>query len=315
MGSMAGRTSEQWQTEWTNASNNNAELRLFALIDSAHDKRVVQMIASECAENECLFGYDLDSPIAKATPRLVSLSGSDTSRLQAWLLKSMVDRPIATLIASTLHLPALAAHFRQCMDVDLEGLESMYLALWDPAILGTLIGQLDDPTLHVPGPVLKPEQVRVLAWPLSHWWYLDRDGELHDAIAFAWRTQNHQGTFNKITLDAEQVEQLVEASVPDHLLQHIRQNQPELLERLASSHHYRFTQQQMLRAREYGLVGTGDLVNYICLALAFGSAFDELPSMSALLAQVEGGSMTFDQAMDKAPEDELAARETAPVLL
>ena len=315
MGSMGSRTAEQWQTAWTSAFNNDAELQLFALIDSAQDKRVVQIIASESAENECLFGYDLDSPIAKATPRIVSLSGSDPSRLQSWLLKSMVDRPIATLIASTLQLPALAAHFRQCMDVDLEGLESMYLALWDPAILGTLIGQPDDATLHVPGPVLQPQQIRALAGPLSHWWYFDREGELHDAIAPAWQTQTHQYAPNKIVLDAEQVDQLVEASVPDHLLQHIRQNQPELLERLSSSHHYRFTQQQVLRAREHGLVGTGDLVNYICLALAFGSAFDELPAMAALLDQVKNGSMTFDQAMDKAPEDELTARKTVPVLL
>lgn len=316
MGATAGGPAEQWQRAWADASSREATLRLFALVDPAQDKRVVQMIASESAENECLFGYDLGSPIAKTTPRLVSLSGSNASRLQTWLIRAMRDRPVATLIASTSGLPALAAHFRQCIDVELEGMESMYLALWDPAILGTLLGQPDDPTLHVRGPALKPEQIRDLVSPLRHWWYVDREGRLHDAISPAWRTEQHHGTStNRMVLDAGQVDQLVEASVPDHLLQHIRQNQPELLERLRSQQHYRFAQQQLRRARDHGLEGTGDLVNYICFALAFGSAFDELPSMSALLARVKNGSMTFDEAMDKVPEDELTARTTTPALL
>jgi Domain of unknown function (DUF4123) len=315
MGSIADTPAGAWRKLWITASSADTMLRLFALVDAAQDKRVVPMIVSEAADNECLFGYGLDSPIAKATPRLVSLSAADASRLQAWLLASMCDRPIATLVASTLDLPTLAAHFRRCIDVELQDLGSMYLAVWDPAILGTLLGQPDDSTLHMPGPVLKPEQIRGLVSPLNHWWYVDRDGGWHDAIQPAWRAKVHRAPSNRLVLDADQVDQLVEASVPDHLLQHIRQNQPELLERLAPSQHYRYTQQQLHRARAHGLVGTGDLVNYVCLALAFGSAFDELPAMAALLVQVKAGAMTFDDALNKVPEAELTAHTEAPVLL
>lgn len=191
----------------------------------------------------------------------------------------------------------------------------MFLALWDPAILGALLGQRDDKTLHVSGPVLKPAQIHQLVWPLSHWWYVDRDGGLHNAISSEWQAHDHQVTSTRLVLDAKQVDLLVESSVPDHLLQHIRENQPELLERLPANQHYRFAQQQLRRARDYGLEGTGDLVNYLCLALAFGSTFDQLPPVAVLLAQVRDGASTFDEALLKMPEGELTSGMKVPVLL
>jgi Domain of unknown function (DUF4123) len=306
---------EQWREAWSTASAKDVTLRLFALLDSAQDERVVAMIASESAANECLFGYDLDSPIAKATPRLVSLRRTEASSLFTWLIRTMRDQPVGTLIASRLEMPALAMHFRRCIDAELEGLGSMFLALWDPAILATLVGQPDDETLHVPGPALRPEQVADLLAPLSHWWYFDREGRLHDVVSAERHEERHDRPAQRMELDAEQVDQLVEASVPDHLLQHIRQNQPELLERLPAAQHYQFARQQLCRAREHGLEGTGDLVNYLCLALAFGNIFDELPSMAALLAKVKTGLMRFDEALGKAPESELEARAQAPALL
>jgi hypothetical protein len=313
---MAGEVAERLHNEWENAKAQHAPLQLFALVDPAQDRRAIPMIFAESGPNECLFGYALDSPIAASTPRLVSLIEPKASRLLAWLLRSMAERPVATLLASTASLATLTSHLRRCVDVELEGLDSMYLAFWDPAILATLLGQPDDDTLHVPGPALHPEQTANLLAPLQHWWYCDRSGKLHDAVPADMRAKRHDDeAAPKMVLDAEQVNKLVEASVPDHLLQHIRQNQPELLERLPSATHYQFARQQLRRAREHGLEGTGDLVNYICLALTFGGTFDELPSMAALLAQVNEGSMLFDKALGKAPEDELAARAQAPAVL
>lgn len=306
---------EQWGRAWAAAIEGKANLRLFALLDPAQDKQSIPMLVSERAPNECLFNYDLDSPIAKATPRLVSLGASSSSPFLTWLTRTMPKRPVASLMMSSFELHVLASHFRRCINVELDGLGAMYLALWDPAILGTLVGQPDDDTLHVPGPALLAEQISDLLAPLSNWWYFDRSGRLHDVVSSQARPSQANPSSRQIVLGADQVDKLVEASVPDHLLQHIRQNQPELLERLPAAEHYRFARQQLHRAREHGLEGTGDLVNYICLALAFGSTFDESPSMARLLAQVREGLMTFDNALDKAPEDELAATARAPAPL
>ena len=108
---------------------------------------------------------------------------------------------------------------------------------------------------------------------------------------------------------------LVEASVPDHLLQHIEQNQPELLERLPPPDRYDFVRQQLARAREHRLGGTGDLVNYVCISLEYGARFDSVPSVAAALAKVKSGKESFNAAMDMFDEGELKAGAKAPALL
>ena len=306
---------QTWHADWAKSVATQPTLRLFALVDAAQDRRVLSMIGNEALPNECLFGYDLESPIALSTPRLVAIANPQTSRLASWLLRTMPEKPVATLLASANDLATLAAHLRQFLDVELDGIDSMFLALWDPAILGTLVGQVDDTTLHVPGPVLAPQQLADLLAPMSHWWYGDRDGRLHDAVPESLREPRPSHGPAKLVLEQRQIDDLVEASVPDHLLQHIRQNQPELLERLASRDHYRFVRQQMQRARGHGLEGTGDLVNYVCLAYAYGAEFDSSPAMAKSLAQVRAGTLGFDGALDQVSEDELIAASKLPELL
>ena len=103
--------------------------------------------------------------------------------------------------------------------------------------------------------------------------------------------------------------------MPDHLLQHIRHNQPELIEKLPEPARYRFVRQQLARARAHGLEGTGDLVNYVCVALAFGSQFDRQANMPDLLLQVKNKQMGFAQALEKADEAALQATSSEPELL
>ena len=307
--------SQKWHAAWVSAIAARPALQLFALVDAAQDRRALSVIGNEALPNECLFGYELESPIALSTPRLVAIANPQTSRLASWLLQTMPHKPVATLLASPNDLATLAAHLRQFLDVELDGIDSMFLALWDPAILGTLVGQVDDTTLHVPGPVLEPQQLADLLAPMSHWWYSDRDGGLHDAVPEGLRESRPLQAATKLVLEEPQIDDLVEASVPDHLLQHIRQNQPELLERLASRDHYGFMRQQMRRARSYGLEGMGDLVNYVCLALAYGAEFDSIPAMAKSLAQVQAGTLGFDGALDQVSEDELSAGSKLPELL
>ena len=306
---------QKWHAAWASAITVQPALQLFALVDAAQDRRALSMIGNEALPNECLFGYELESPIAVSTPRLVAIANPQTSRLASWLLRTMPLKPVATLLASSDDLATLAVHLRQFLDVELDGIDSMFLALWDPAILGTLVGQIDDTTLHVPGPVLQPQQLADLLAPMSHWWYSDRDGGLHDAVPEGLRAPRPSHTVPKLVLEQPQIDDLVEASVPDHLLQHMRQNQPELLERLASRDHYRFVRQQVQRARGHGLEGMGDLVNYVCLALAYGAEFDELPSVAGPLLQVRAGKLSFGTALDQISEAELEAGKQLPALL
>jgi hypothetical protein len=140
---------------------------------------------------------------------------------------------------------------------------------------------------------------------------------VHDALAARDdpKAADAAAASNPIVLDEAQVEQLVEAAVPDHLLQHVRQNQPDLLVNLPAQDHYDFVRQQLRRARGHGLQGTGDLVNYVCLALAFGARFDEEPGMAGLLRRVRQQTLSFDALMKQADEAALEAAKTTPSLL
>ncbi|RYF49906.1 MAG: DUF4123 domain-containing protein [Cytophagaceae bacterium] len=138
----------------------NESGKLYALVDPAQDPGVIGRIAQDAAANACLFGYALDSPIAKATPRVVAILDVQSSALFTWIARHAPHKPVATLMISQLPLDALAEHLQQQMDVKLHGVGAMFLAFWDPSILGTLVGQADDETLHVAGPVLDAEQLR-----------------------------------------------------------------------------------------------------------------------------------------------------------
>ncbi len=298
---------------WLQLVANGMNARFFALVDPAVDPRVISLIAEEKLDNECLFGYPLDSDIARSTPRLVQIHYPEASPLVRWIAKRTPHQPVATLIAANAPLEGLSAHLKACADAELEGIDSMYLAFWDPAILGTLIGQAGDSTLHVAGPVLHPDQMAFLLRPILRWWYWDREGALHMAAPVP--TPSEIQPLQKLILVPQQIDDLVEAAVPDHLLQHIRQNQPELLDKLPESTRYRFARQQLARARAYGLEGTGDLVNYVCVALAFGSDFDRRANMPELLLQVKNKQLDFAQALEKADEAALKASSCEPELL
>jgi hypothetical protein len=288
---------------------------LYALVDAAQDNGLLSEFVAAGWSSECLFGYDADAQVAQVTPRLVKLPAQlDDPRLTR-LAKVMFRQPVATLMASPLGLQSLASHLRQLVDVQLADLDSMFLALWDPAILGTLVGQADDTSLHVQGPVLDAAQRTTLLAPLLAWWYCSREGTAHRVAGGAGGDADPETATEGFVLNAEQVDALVEASVPDHLLHHIAQNQPELLEKLEPAKRYPFVRQQIRRARSYGLAGMGDLTNYVCIALAYGAQFDQLTGVKAVLTQVRSATLTFDQALDHLPEPDLSAAAQTPELL
>lgn len=301
---------------WFDMPNAYVDQQLFLLIDLAVDVHPLAMIRDENLKSGCLFGYAVDAPIAVKTPRLVQIDAPSQSQLLRWFNRPGTPAHAATLLASATDFDELLAHLKSILDVELEGIDTMYLAFWDPAILATLMGSPADQSLHVPGPVLRSDQAAIFRGPVIRWWYRDRRGQLHDALAAAGSSISEAGTAStQIALNAEQVDQLVEAAVPDHLLQHVRQNQPELLANLEAHDHYDFMREQLRRAREHGLHGTGDLVNYLCLALAFGAQFDEVPDMAALLQRVSQREMNFDAVMKQANEAALDAAKKAPALL
>lgn len=174
----------------------------------------------------------------------------------------------------------------------------MFFAYWDPAILGTLFGQEDDLTLHVPGPVLSIEQQRYFANVLHGWWYWDRKGELHEIELVPPEGETARAPFQ---LNQAQVDLLVEASVPDHLVYFIELNQAHLFQKMSASERYEFVRTALYSARLLGLHEMRDLVNFVCVMLIYKEQAVEESAVADILDKVRRKEISFDEAMQLFP--------------
>ena len=283
------------------------ELKLYAIADAAQDKRLPLAINGG-ANNGCLFGHEVGGPVYAVSPHLVHIA--DTSASSAalkWIERNAAGKPSVTLLASNLPFDALLAHLYKHLDLRLDDGHEMFLAFWDPAILAALVGQQDDHTLYVHGPIFTPPQRASLLAPVAWWWCWDRDGAAHVIepladVDIALDVAAEADSVLPLRFNAAQIDLLVEASVPDHILAHLELNLPAALMKVPVEQRYAYAVAQLLKARTYGLLGCGDLTNYVGLGFMWREDFDRHPIIASLLADVKAKKITFDAAMQSMPE-------------
>lgn len=274
------------------------EWRWYALADSAQNPALPGALGG--AEVRCLLGATQDSPLAQKSPHLVAMpSPVQGGAGWEWIARMAPRQPSVTLLASQLTFEALFGQLRQWTEIRLPDDTGMFFAFWDPAILGTLVGQADDATLHVPGPVLDEAQRAMLYGGLHGWWYWDRGGAMH-ALAIGAQTPP-QRLSQPLQLSQQQVDQLVEASVPDHVLYFVDLNQPQLLSGIAPRERYGYVEGALRGARGIGLETMSDMVNYVCAALIYGVRWQQDLQIAELLARVRRGELRFSAALELMP--------------
>jgi Domain of unknown function (DUF4123) len=295
------------------AALQNPSWNWYAIADSAQHKALPEILCKESDLARCLLDAPSGSPLAAKAPHLVLLSRPTLDNFAwKWIARNAHALPCMTVIASELDFDQLFDHFQPFTEVLLPDGDDMFFAFWDPAILATLVGQTDDPTLYVKGPVLSERQRSTLTQGIAGWWYWDREGTLRSlpiTIASSALVEL------PLKLTQQQVDDLVEASVPDNLLSYINENQPELLLKLGAKENYKFVCQQLTRARTYNIEGTGDLVNYTCIAFAYGAKFDESTKLQELLLKVKAGVLILDEALDQITDAILEEFRELPRLL
>lgn len=169
-------------------------------------------------------------------------------------------------------------------------------AFWDPAVLAVLLGQSDLDTQSRIEPVLKPAQSRALLGLISRWWCWSRSGRLHE---YAVTDFAESAAPLPLQLSVAQVDALVQGNVPDLLIYYVNLNQVQLRDKLPPLAMHWFARQQLVFARRYGLTGTRDLLNYLCLALIAGARVDQIPEVAELLVRVKARKLSFDKFMDE----------------
>ena len=273
---------EQWERL---RSQSLLPLALYLLVDPAQDDRLPHAIvrAAHGVPSRCLFGIKDGPDLEKAAPYLIAMPPFDARRdfWKAVFDNGAANPPCQTLIASSQTFDELYAHLRSYTEVVMPDGDEMVLAYWDPAILGTLVGQEDDATLHVPGPVLTPPQRAHFLSNSEGWWYWGRNGLLHRVTPSVHPSVH---ALPPLKLTQLQVDELVEASVPDHLLSYIRDNRPPLLAPYSPLEQYMQVKGHLQDARKLGLSGMRDMLNYICIAFIKGDRAASDPVVRAMVA-------------------------------
>ncbi|TQK10665.1 DUF4123 domain-containing protein [Herbaspirillum sp. SJZ107] len=277
----------------------NGLLRWYAIADSAQQKALPFAIQQPGFKARCLFDSSQRSPVAAQTPHLAEI-GSPLNKNAAWRWISNHRRVEAciTVIATELDFKCLWNHLSICTECTLPDGDAIFLAFWDPAVLGSLIGQPDDHTLHVKGPVLRSAQKNALFRNLKNWWYWDRLGTTHSIDV----TEN-KATYEAfpIRLSQDQVDDLVEGSVPDHILYYIESNQPTLISDFAPSHRYEFIVQSLAKAREIELSSMKDLVNFVCLKLIYRKRIHQEKIVIDAFEKLFRRELAFHDLIDQLP--------------
>lgn len=278
----------------------NPSLKWYAIADSAQHRALPGVLVQEGQSVRCLLGGSQDTPVAQQSPHLVALCSPLAKRNNAWSWIGLNGKsnPCVTVLAATLSFDALFGQLADCTTVVLPDSFSMFFGFWDPAILGTLVGQEDDLTLHVRGPVLSAEQRAMLTVGVDAWWYWDRTGEMHSVRIGG--VENGLPT-TPLTLTQEQVDDLVEASVPDHVLYYLELNQPLLISEVPSTRRYEIVRQALSEARDLGLLVMRDLVNFTCLKLIYNDRMRTDPVVVNIFERLRGGTLSFHEALKTLP--------------
>lgn len=286
-------------TQFAVAAKSDPMLSWFAIADCAQHPSLPQALTADGETSSCLFDVASDSPVAQFAPHLVQLSPPLVPcRAWRWILSNASSGPFVSIIASRAGFADLLVRLREAAEVLLPDGDSMFLAYWDPAILGTLLGQADDQTLQVSGPVLTDSQQGFLLGRISAWWYWDRSGQMHLARPSAPSAGEVNGP---LSLSQGQVDDLVEASVPDHILFYLERNHPEIFGEKTPMQRYTDVRTALAMARDIGLTTMKQLVNFACLSQLYGERLSEDRTIVELLQSVRFGRRSFDQILHELP--------------
>lgn len=291
-----------------NSADARPEVLGYAIADAAQEPRLPD--ALRAPSSRCLMGDD-DS-VREASPHLVALPDVHQSKpTWRWIANHAPKKPCLILLTSTLDFDAMYDHLQSFLDVQVNDQTTMALAYWDPMILAALLGQPDDATLHVKGPVFNAEQRNQFVAPFETVWYWDRRGRLRriepatlESEIPAEEAQNNESVL-PLVLQPGQIRCLVEAGLPDQVLYELRLNRPAVLADRSDWDNYDLSCRLVNVAHELYIRGLRDLVNFVGAGMVLGEQFYRFPPIAEALVEVKEKRQTFTEMVVQLPADVL----------
>lgn len=245
---------------------------IFLLIDSAQYHAIWRVLEyryrrlpwiSLCEEAEAL----------ESSPVLIHVP-ADQTRTLAWFLEHTHGMHCLSWIISPLGLIDLREHLRGLSKVAVEDGSEFDMRYYDTRILPAWYQMLDH------------QQEPHALGPITSWSYMGHDGMPCTIFGHGERNAPPAQTL-RLTLLQEQ--KLLDAALPDIVLQRLEDNGNADLEALPLAQRHDFIAEQVTKARkQYGITSSEEIVLFCSLALGIGRNFDKLLPVAQVLQRFSG---------------------------
>lgn len=216
---------------------------------------------------------------APTGPLLIHVS-QDQTRTLAWFLEHTQDLHCLSWIVAPLGLVELREHLRSLMQVRAHDASECGVRFYDTRVL---------PAWYQ---ALSQEQEAYALGPINSWTYMDRESM---PCTIFGQGQTQAPAYQTLQLTEEQEEKLLNAALPDIVLEQLEQSGNPDLEALPRGERYRFITDQITKARQqYGILSVDELSMFCSLALGIGQDFDTLEPVSQVLQQYTDASPSTD---------------------
>ncbi|WP_197329277.1 DUF4123 domain-containing protein [Ralstonia syzygii] len=253
------------------------QVHWFALVDGAFDQDGTPFVSPE--GQVPLYGRSSTlHDLLPAPPYLVPLnrrSGADLRAMVTALGTHCQGRPMLSFLASWKSADELVHLWQPCLQpvvvVD-EGARYL-LRFADTRVLSALPGVLD------------PAAWARLTAPLMHWCYVGRAGTLETLWLAESRAEPPTYSTRPLVLSQSDVDRLIEAALPDAILDLMDRQAPGSLPKVGKATVYRLVAGARALARAHRVEAAPDIVLLASHALATGGAGLQAPELLAVLGE------------------------------
>lgn len=257
-----------------------AASNLFLLIDAARYPGIARILQYRFRRLPWAIVAEEDGGNASA-PVLLHVTSNQTRTL-AWFLEHTRGLHCLSWIESALDLAAMRAHLLSLTRVEADDSSRYEMRYYDTRILPAWYQMLDT------------EQEAYALGPLNSWTYLDRDGLPCTLFGHAHARQPAART---LQLSVAQERALLEATLPDIILEHLEQNGNADLAAMPRAQRYDFIADQVKKATsQYGICTTQEIALFCSLALGIGRNFDRLLPVAQVLQKFASATASGNYA-------------------
>jgi hypothetical protein len=251
---------DQVVTEISKASDSaNGDVTACAVLDEAFDHGSTRLPLSLPAER--LYCQGRWEQLSEVSPVLIQLpvgQGKDLHQAIGRLVRHCSGRPMLGFAVSRLELSDLAHVWRDCIAPDVIGMEPPLLRFADTRVAAVL-------------PVsLEPANWRRLSAPVDHWWIVDRAGHLAELPLPAAGPDSVPTQEHAFKLSDDEVNRLVQASMPDTLVQTMIDQLPELVPKDGRLQFYELMSKVVDQAEKNAIDSYPDIYALAVYAVASG---------------------------------------------